>query len=82
MEVTNETRRLHRKIIETLPSRQACEEMVQFIEKIKGLLDDDQRTTLDRRTTLEHLLQRYRVNLSLRNETFTFILIVRISEWK
>ena len=38
--------------------------MSQFIEKIKGILDDDQRTTIDSRVTLQHLLQRYRVNLS------------------
>jgi hypothetical protein len=56
----NETRRVHLKIISNLPSRQACEEMSQFIEKIKGMLDDDHRTTIDNRVTLQHLLQRYR----------------------
>jgi hypothetical protein len=56
----DETTRLHRKIIENLPSRQACEEMSQFIEKIKVILDDDHRTTIDSRVTLQHLLQRYR----------------------
>jgi hypothetical protein len=46
--------------------------MPQFIEKIKGMLDDDHRTTIDNRVTLQHLLQRYRdVRLEMVNHQRT-----------
>jgi hypothetical protein len=82
VEVMNETTRLHRKIIDNLPSRQACEQMSQFIDKIKRILDDDHRTTIDTRATLQHLLQRYQVSLEREESDCLDLVSSRICEWR
>ncbi|CAF4526236.1 unnamed protein product, partial [Rotaria sp. Silwood2] len=51
---------LHQNIINNLPSRQACKEMLLFIDTIKRLLDDDHGAPVNNRETLQKLLKRYR----------------------
>lgn len=53
---------LHQNIINSLPSRQACKEIILFIETIKRLLDDDHGAPVNNRDVLQRLLKRYRVN--------------------
>ncbi|CAF4365414.1 unnamed protein product, partial [Adineta steineri] len=51
---------LHENIINNLPSRQACKEIVSFMETIKRLLDEDHGAPVNNKETLEKLLKRYR----------------------
>ncbi|CAF5040229.1 unnamed protein product, partial [Rotaria sp. Silwood1] len=51
---------LHQNIINNLPSRQACKEILLFIDTIKRLLDDDHGAPVNNREILQKLLKRYR----------------------
>ncbi|CAF1134637.1 unnamed protein product [Rotaria sordida] len=43
---------LHQNIINNLPSRQACKEIILFIDAIKRLLDDDHGAPINNREKL------------------------------
>ncbi|CAF5060966.1 unnamed protein product, partial [Rotaria sp. Silwood1] len=43
---------LHQNIINNLPLRQACKEIILFIDAIKRLLDDDHDTPINNREKL------------------------------
>ncbi|CAF1134620.1 unnamed protein product [Rotaria sordida] len=57
---------LHQNIINNLPSRQACKEIILFIDAIKRLLNDDHGAPINNRETLQKLLKRYRNHLNKR----------------
>ena len=53
---------LHENILNSLPSRQACKEILEFMEMIKRSLDEDHGVPVNNKEIAQKLLKRYRVS--------------------